>query len=225
MLEWRSGPYKKPRRAEPMSTAWQATDKRRLRGEKSKKAIIKAAIGAIAEQGLRGATLERVAHKAEVSRALVVFHFKSKTGMLTAVLNHVGNVYADGWDALLSTSGISTSDQLLRLLEYDVRFASERPDFLSVWHAFWGEAKGSSLYREVSYPRDERYESDLRKLLGDLAEEGGYENIDVSAVETGMFAMLFGLWRNSHLALDANDYDTGMQAIRVYLSKLFPRHY
>ena len=208
-----------------MRTARKVTDKRRVKGEKSRKAIVNAAIACIAKQGLRHATLDRVADKAKVSRALVVFHFKSKTGMLTAVLNQLGSVYAEGWDATLSINGIPTSDKLLRSLEYDVRFASERPDFLSVWHAFWGEAKGSSLYREVSHPRDLRFEGDLRKLLSDLVEEGEYDDIDVSAVETGLFAMLFGLWRDSHLTHNSHDYDKSMGAVRVYLHKVFPKHY
>ncbi len=39
--------------------------------------------------------------------------------------------------------------------------------------------------------------------------------------------MLFGLWRNSHLVQGPNDYDYeyGMRALRVYLQKIFPKHY
>ena len=202
----------------------QPTDKRRLRGEKSKNAIVDAAIASIAARGLRSLTLDRVAQQAEVSRALVVFHFKSKTGMLTAVLAHMSRLYSQGWDEALAASD-ATSDKLLKLLEYDVQFASEQPELLSVWHAFWGEARGSSLYREVSHPSDERYERDLRRLLDELAVEGDYQDLDITAVGTGISAMLFGLWRNSHLVQGPNDYEYGMRALRVYLQKIFPKHY
>ena len=208
-----------------MQSARQPTDKRRLKGEKSKQAIVNAAIACIANQGLPNATLDRVAKKAKVSRALVVFHFKSKTGMLAAVLRHQESIYAQGWDATLTTNGVSISEKFLKLLEYDLRFASDHPDFVSVWHAFWGEAKASSLYREVTYPSDERYERDMRELLSDLTEEGGYDDIDVAAVERGIDAMMFGLWRGSHLVHGANDYDNGMRALQVYLHKVFPKHY
>ena len=201
------------------------TDKRRLKGERSKQAIVKSAISCIARQGLHDATLERVAQKAKVSKALVAFHFKSKTGMLAAVLIHQETVFENGWDAILAGNSISTSEKLLELLEYDVRFSVEHRDFISVWHAYWGEAKGSSLYRKLSRPRDERYESDVRRLLSNLTEEGTYDDINVTAVERGINAMMFGIWRNSHLTHGPNDYNNGIQAMYVYLHKLFPQHY
>ncbi|HIP06085.1 MAG TPA: TetR family transcriptional regulator [Gammaproteobacteria bacterium] len=201
------------------------TDKRRLKGERSKQAIVKSAISCIARQGLHDATLERVAQKAKVSKALVAFHFKSKTGMLAAVLIHQETVFENGWDAILAGNSISTSEKLLELLEYDVRFSVEHRDFISVWHAYWGEAKGSSLYRKLSRPRDERYESDVRRLLSNLTEEGTYDDINVTAVERGINAMMFGIWRDSHLTHGPNDYNNGIQAMYVYLHKLFPQHY
>ena len=201
------------------------TDKRRIRGEKSKRAIVKAAISCIAHQGLHDATLERVAQKAKVSKALVAFHFKSKTGMLAAVLDHQETNFEKGWDAILAGNSISTSEKLLELLDYDVRFSVEHRDFISVWHAYWGEPEGSSLYRSLSQPRDERYEKDVRRLLSNLVKEGPYDDINVTAVERGINAMMFGIWRDSHLAHGPNDYSNGMQAIYVYLHKVFPLHY
>ena len=208
-----------------MQPLQKVTDKRRLKGEKTKQAIIKAAIACIARQGLHDATLERVAQKAKVSKALVAFHFKSKTGMLAAVLDHQETVFEKGWDAILAGTSISTSEKLLELLEYDVRFSVEHRDFISVWHAYWGEAKGSSLYRKLSRPRDERYERDARRLLSNLTEEGKYDDINVTAVERGINAMMFGIWRDSHLTHGPNDYNNGIQAMYVYLHKLFPKHY
>ena len=95
-----------------MRTA-KTTDKRRIRGERSKQAIVKAAISCIARRGLHDATLERVAQKAKVSKALVAFHFKSKTGMLGAVLDYQETIFEKGWDAILAGNSISTSGTLL----------------------------------------------------------------------------------------------------------------
>ena len=208
-----------------MKSSRKITDKRRLRGEKSKQAIVKAAVACIAHQGLRDATLERVAQKAKVSKALVAFHFKSKTGLLAAVLDHQESVFENGWNTILASNSVSTSGKLLELLEYDVRFSVEHRDFISVWHAYWGEARGSSLYRKLTNPRDERYENDVRKLLRNLTKEGEYDDINVPALERGINAMMFGIWRDSHLTHGSNDYANGMQAMWVYLHKVFPKHY
>ena len=208
-----------------MKSSRKITDKRRLRGEKSKQAIVKAAVACIAHQGLRDATLERVAQKAKVSKALVAFHFKSKTGLLAAVLDHQESVFENGWNTILASNSVSISGKLLELLEYDVRFSVEHRDFISVWHAYWGEARGRSLYRKLTNPRDERYENDVRKLLRNLTKEGEYDDINVAALERGINAMMFGIWRDSHLTHGPNDYANGIQAMWVYLHKVFPKHY
>ena len=57
-------------------------DKRRVRGEQSRQLILQAAISSVAALGLGKTTLDRVAERADTSRALVVFHFKSKNGLL-----------------------------------------------------------------------------------------------------------------------------------------------
>lgn len=202
-----------------------ATDGRRIRGEESRKAIIMAAVACIAAHGLRHTTLDRVARMAGVSRALVVFHFKSKNRMLTHVLNHLGAIYSAGWDAILSADDPDTAGKILRLVDYDVGFAKDRPDFLSVWYAFWGEANGSTLYRDVSFPRDERYARDLRRLLERLIEEGAYDDMDAAAIETGIFAMMFGLWLRVHLNPRPDDYERGMRALTIFLGRVFPRHF
>jgi len=208
-----------------MPAMHQSNDRRRIRGAESRQAIIEAAIACIATRGLCTTTLDRVAERAQVSRALVVFHFKSKSRLLIDVLDHLSSEYSGGWDAVLAHEDTTPSDTVLRLLEYDVRFASEKPDFLSVWHAFWGEAKGSTLYREIIFPRDERYARDLRDVLGALVKQGGYDEVDPKAVETGIWAMLFGLWLNAHLNPTADHYSHSMHALHVYLGSVFPRHF
>lgn len=208
-----------------MEATYQLKDQRRRRGAQSRQAIIEAAIACIASRGLCTTTLDRVAERAQVSRGLVVFHFKSKSRMLVDVLNYLSTEYSAGWDAILARPEVAPSEKILRLLEYDVRFGSEKPDYLSVWNAFWGEAKGSTLYREVSLPRDERYSGDLRTVLAALIEEGGYDGVDAQAIGTGLMAMLFGLWLNAHLNPTPDHYRHGMHVLHVYLASMFPRHF
>ena len=93
--------------------------------------------------------MDAVAQRAKVSRALVLFHFKSKNRLYIEVLNHLGARFSAGWDEILADQGGHARERLLRLLEFDVGFAREFPRYISVWHAFWGEAKGSTLLREL----------------------------------------------------------------------------
>ena len=111
------------------------------------------------------------------------------------------------------------------MLEYDVRFVTDYPQYVSVWQAFWGEAKGSTLYREVSFPRDQRYTRDRRAVLQALAREGGYDDVDLATLDKGVEAMLFGLWLDAHLNPSPDHYAIGMRALRTYLGALFPRDF
>lgn len=207
-----------------METPPERVDQRRVRGKETRQVILQSAITCIATGGLSYTTLDRVAEHAEVSRALVVFHFKSKNALFKEVLDYLGARYGEGWNAIRNVDGVSTIEKLVQLLDYDVRFASENPTYLSAWHAFWGEAKGNSLYRELSIPRDHQYEEDTRRLLGSLIEEDAYDPSDLAAIHTGLTAMMFGLWLESHLNPGANDYRNGMAAVRLFLSKAFPKH-
>ena len=208
-----------------MQTARQMTDRRRQRGEESKRAIIEGAIDCLATLGLHGTTLNTVAERAKVSRPLVIFHFKSKNGMFIDVLNHLGARFSAGWDAILADDRGPASERLLGLLEYDVQFVCEYPQYVSAWFAFCGEARGSTLYREVSLPRDRRYMRDLNGLLRVLVEEGGGDDVDLAVFDKGINAMLFGLWLDAHLNPSEDHYAVGMRAVRTYLAGLFPRQF
>ena len=201
-----------------------AVDRRRLRGKESRQLILRSAIACIASSGLSYTTLDRVAERAGVSRALVVFHFKSKTGLLKEVLEFLGARYAEGREAIGDIDAASTMEKLLQLLDYDVRFASENPEIISTWHAFWGEANGNSLYRELAVPRDGRYARETNQLITTLVDEGGYDENELFSLQTGLTAMLFGLWVESHLNPGKDDYEKGRAAVRLFLSKAFPKH-
>lgn len=199
------------------------TDKRRLRGEESRKLILQAAIDSIATRGLGNLTLDRVAEKAGISRGLVVFHFKSKNNLIEEVLEYLGRQYSGGWHAILAEEGQNSIVKLLRLIDYDIRFACENPKYVSTWQAFWGDIKGNQLFHEKVVPRDEGYAADMALLLDKISDEGGYEKKDLPLVTRGLFAMMFGIWTQLHLNPGPDDYTTNMQAIRLYISKMFPR--
>ncbi len=207
-----------------MQVAEKPKDKRRERGEESRRLILKSAVSTIAAVGLGSMTLDRVAEKAGISRGLVVFHFKSKNRLLEEVLGYLGRTYARGWDALAKNEEASNLDKLLKLIDYDIDFAYQNPKYVSAWHAFWGEAKGNQLYQSLSFSRDEEYANDLEDLCGAIIDEGGYDGEEVESVTMMLTAMLFGIWVESHLNLNPDDCERYKRSIRNLLCKIFPGH-
>ncbi len=197
-------------------------DRRLARGAETRKLILQSAISNIASLGLGNTTLDRVAEVAGVSRALVVFHFKSKNNLYKEVLEYLGKRFSDGWDEVVRSSAGTPMHKLLALIDYDILFASKHPKYVSTWHAFWGESKGNMLYHEVALPRDERYEIELEKLLVQHINEGGYDKSEMTAIRDGIGAMLFGFWVTSHLDPMPNDYSKAITSMRLFLAKAFP---
>ena len=197
-------------------------DKRRMRGEASRKISLRSAVDSIAASGLGNMTLDRVAERAEISRGLAVFHFKSKRKLLKAVLEFLGQQYALGWNETRSKIASSDMERLLQIIDFDIRFAYENPRYVSAWHAFWGEAKGNLLYHDISFPRDEDYANEIEALVSRISEENGCDLAEVEPITKGLYVMLFGVWVESHLNPNPDDCDRYMRAFRVYLSKCFP---
>lgn len=207
-----------------MRAAEKPKDKRRERGEESRRLILQAAILSIASLGLSNMTLDRVAEKAGVSRGLVVFHFKSKNKLHEEVLQYLGRTFAQGWDRVKKDASASNLERLIQLVDYDIRFAYENPNYVSTWLAFWGESKGNFLYQNLSVPRDERYSLELEQLIAGIIDEGGYDREELKPIAMALSAILFGVWIKSHLSLDLGDCDRYLKAMRLFLSKSFPRH-
>lgn len=205
-----------------MEVAKKTVDKRRVRGEESRKLILKAAVDSIATFGLSKLTLDQVAERVGISRGLVVFHFKSKDNLIEEVLSYLGRQYHSGWEAILNGEAKSDMDKLVRLIDYDIRFAHENPNYLSAWHAFWGEAKGNVMYQEQEGQREKGYSRDMERLLAKISGDGEYDRNELSLVSRGLFVMMFGIWVQLHLNPGPNDYEINRKSVRLFLSRMFP---
>jgi len=205
-----------------MSGIIKTTDKRRLRGEESRRLILQAAVDSIALEGLGRLTLDRVAERVGISRGLVVFHFKSKKKLVEEVLHYLGLQYSGGWYEIVAEKDEDDVSKLLRLIEYDIRFACENPKYVSAWHAFWGDAKGNQLFHELVVPREEGYTADMASLLEKISDAGGYNKQDLPTITRGLVAMMFGIWTQLHLNPGVDDCSINTDAVRLFLRKMFP---
>jgi len=199
-------------------------DKRRIKGQERRKIIIDAAIKCIATRGLCDTTLDKVGDIAKVSRTLVVFHFKSKKEMLSVVLEEIAAEYHHQWESIKNKSNNKPPEiQLIQLIKYDLELPIKKPDLISVWHTFWGEAKG--LYREFNAARDDKYSEDLTDLLKKIARNGGYKNANPGNIATGLESMILGFWWTAHINPNSYNSKRNMKIIRSYLELNFPNQF
>jgi len=200
-------------------------DKRRRRSAISRRRIIDAAIELIALRGLAKTTLQTLSEATGLSPTLVIFHFKTKERLYIEVLDHMGAAYREGWRAAVDTPEASAAERLMRMIEYDIAFAAERPKFLSVWYAFWGEAKGSTLYKAISLWLDKMCLRDIEAAVREIVAEGGYQGVDPAVAADVLYTMIFGHWLNAHLEPEAYRYEVAMKSFRCVLGAMFPNHF
>jgi TetR/AcrR family transcriptional repressor of bet genes len=202
----------------------QEHDKRRIKGAETKRLLIQSAISTIATAGLSKLTLDKVAESVGVSRANVIFHFKTKSLLIEHVLLFLGNTYQQGRERAVSGKSETTMEKILTILDYDISFACNNPQYISAWHAFWGESRGNDMYRNLSVPRDKGYAQDLKKLLSILIQEKNYKKSELPEISATLTAILFGLWVKVHLNPESGDLKNGKKSVRLFLSKVFSKH-
>jgi TetR/AcrR family transcriptional regulator len=107
-----------------------STDPNR-RADRTRKAILRAAIREFSAQGLAGARTDAIAEAAKVNKALLYYYFKSKRGLYAAAIDEVSGTAVERALAALDPSR-SAGDRLLRtaLTHFD-RILTQR-DFQSL---------------------------------------------------------------------------------------------
>ncbi|MFF3244210.1 TetR/AcrR family transcriptional regulator [Streptomyces sp. NPDC002870] len=68
--------------------------------EASRRRLLDAALGILAEDGYRGLTVKRVGDRAGVSRGMVNYHFTSKAGLVEAIVHDIRDVFVDRLQAM-----------------------------------------------------------------------------------------------------------------------------
>jgi len=104
--------------------------------EKSRRAILNAAVDEFAEHGIAGARIDAIAKAAQVNKALLYYYFNDKDALYEAVLDHVFS----GLQARIMPVFQSELPPREKLLEYVGRYfdyIAENPRFPRVVQAEW----------------------------------------------------------------------------------------
>ncbi|MBT5073623.1 MAG: transcriptional regulator BetI [Kordiimonadaceae bacterium] len=187
--------------------------------------LIDAAIESIAKRGLGDTTLAHVSQAAGLSQGIVNLHFASKENLLNETLKHLRAEYEQNWRAALEKApDDDLASQLSALLRSDYMSTVANKKKLSVWFAFWGEAKSRPTYKKISQERMTDYTEILETLLERLINEGGYSEINTPSMTQGITAMADGLWLNILISASGFKRSDAEKVMMQYLRATFPKH-
>jgi len=171
-----------------------ASPTRAERGEQMRLRLLEATIASMANDGVAGASIERITHRAGVSRGLVRHYYGNKNRLLSEAFQ----LLADNFRRMLGMLDDETeveADPVLRLrqaiLPMFERLKGAR-DYQYAWLGFWALARSDD---EIARLNNELYE-EIGAYLGGLidAAAGEHHNVDTAAAGRGLIAMMEGAW-------------------------------
>jgi len=187
--------------------------------------LMDATIESIARYGLSGTTMMTVTGIARLSMGIVSFHFQSKDNLLVETLAHLADEHREVWRAAITDAGLSPERKLWAFAEAHFHSQVCTPGKLSVWFAFFGDARYRQLYRERIKGIDEERWEETARLCRQIKDEGGYYDIDPEEISKSLEGLYDGLWINMMMYPEAFTAEAAKHQVRYYLHAVFPRHF
>ncbi len=166
--------------------------------------ILEAAVRVIAQDGVRGLRIEKLAAAASVSTALIYYHFKDRAGVLRAALEHINRRAQDYTEPALSDSDprVRVEQMLLRELQ--------DTDEVRETSVAWGELRASAVFhpdlREPLCATTQAWNTDVEALIRAGQQAGRVAlGVDAAAAAVRLTALVEGIserWHSGSLTLD-----------------------
>jgi TetR/AcrR family transcriptional repressor of bet genes len=185
--------------------------------------LIEATIASIAKRGFADTTLAHVADKAGLSRGIVNFYFKSKEELLTETLRYMAGEYEAFWTAAAERAGPDPAARLLATVDADFDPAITSRKRVTVWYAFWGEARWRPEYARICSRLSDLYFVQTRDTCQAVIEAGGYRDVDAASVARALNGMIDGMWLDMLINPAGLTRAEAKRVCRRYLATVFPR--
>ncbi|MFB7876086.1 TetR/AcrR family transcriptional regulator [Nocardia sp. NPDC056064] len=163
--------------------------------------IMEAAVRVIAQDGVRGLRVDKLAATAEVSTALIYYHFKDRAGILRAALAHINHRAQTYTDA-------PTTDPRARLEQMLLQELQDTADVRETSLA-WGELRATAAFDpELRTPlrtTTESWNADIASLIRAATDAGSVATtVDPADAAERLTALVEGLserWHSGSLTL------------------------
>jgi TetR/AcrR family transcriptional regulator, transcriptional repressor of bet genes len=184
--------------------------------------ILRAAFEVAAREGIAGLTVRAVAGEAEISHALILFHFKRKERLIQELLDWLIATTA-ALDVSDDVAGLPRAlDRLHALLQQEVDRLVREPGRVRLFFEFWALSARDAQIRATIGAELERYRAAFRSIMEELmrAEPATF----AEATAEGMAAVAVS-WIHGCAVQAMNDpahFDTAeyLAAVRTIVGQL-----
>lgn len=184
--------------------------------------LIEAAIRAISQHGIGETTIADVVKEAGMANGSVNQYFASKDMLLLEALRAVTGEFREIWHQARAKAGDDPAAVLEAVAMAQLHPKVCRHERISVWVAYWSEARFRPQYLEVCTESDAEYGDALMAACRALAQSGHYRNMDAEKAGQFLLAAGDGLWVNIMLGLLTRE--RAVDLMRAHLKSVFPKH-
>jgi AcrR family transcriptional regulator len=179
-------------------------NKRIEQGIRSRDSLLRAATRHFSERGFSATSIDDVCREAGVVKSAVYWHFDSKEGLLTAVLEETATAWIDGIVASVQQTG-DPRERLSRAIAGMRELVERRPALLRLLHSMLLERTGENpATREVLLRVFDRAR---RALTDGIAEVVGTRPPGLESVAELALAALDGIFLQHQLRKDRAELD------------------
>lgn len=193
--------------------------------ETRRRQLIEATISSISRHGISGTTLTAVTKEAGLSLGLVNFHFKSKDALLSETLKFLAEEHRALWMSALTRPDLGPADKLRALIDAQFHPSICNRMKLSVWFAFFGEARHRKSYRAITSEIDMERQEVCTELCREIIREGGYADLSGEGLALTLEGLFDGLWLNILMYPAKFTRNAAHRQVLSYLALAFPRHF
>lgn len=145
----------------------------------------------VAEVGMEGATIKRIADQARVSPGLVNHYFGSKEEALTATMTELARDF-DRQMRKISRSNVGPLQKLMGLVDISVPDSAGKLEMWTVWLEFWSQAMRKPLLRQLHRDMYDIYRRSVSAVIQQGIEEGLFGQVDPEEVADTLIAITDG---------------------------------
>ena len=197
---------------------------RRLAEDERRRLLIDATIAVLAEFGLSGTTVRKIAAAAGVTPGLVTHHFAGKDALVSSAYRSLAEQYHADYVAASEAAGVEPLDRLAIFVGSAFQPETLDRHLLRVWTSFWTSAltdpgsEPARVHRETA----QASRAYLMRLLREVLEAEGRQPGDTEVRELAIAAwsLVDGMWLA--WGLDPELFDAG-QGRRIALEMIAAR--
>lgn len=188
--------------------------------QESRKRLLAAAAAVFVERGFHRSTLQAIGERAGISRGSIGWHFKSKDGLLLAVVEHTFLSWSNHVDHD-DVHGMTGLPAVLAVVDAHQRFVLDTPESNALFYSLTSEvATEPALLNRVQEMLADGL-AIIRQYIVDGVKDGTIRpDVDPDAASQLIYTMLSGVGHQCVL-IPGNDPSVVYEQIRASLTRLW----